>query len=57
MKQTNQIENEGESLCEHSYQFVEALQTQQEDIYKEIWQCQSCGDIRVLSFNVGVHGD
>jgi hypothetical protein len=41
--------------CRHNFQFVEALPSNENDVYCEILQCVSgCGKIKILHFNVGV---
>jgi hypothetical protein len=59
--QTNQVKTQRQIVeeiamehCHHSYEFVDALSTEEEDIYKELWRCIFCGRLRVINIHTGI---
>ena len=43
-----------QQTCEHSYKFKEILNSDQNDVHLEKWECISCGHERELRINIGV---
>ncbi len=50
----NQIEEEPEEECPHNYEYIEQLDSTDEDYVRELWSCIHCAHKRVLTKSIGV---
>lgn len=50
---TNQIEEEREE-CPHNYEFIEQLDSTDEDYVRELWGCIFCAHEHMLIKSIGV---